>query len=119
MTFSGRSWIFLFLTPNFRVTAVLEGANVDLSFPDFTPSGFDSAGQMLKIIVLEKDALQEIDDQIDGSAGNIPDLPVVGSSGGDDLNLHMGLFPLNRLPPERDCVTEMGSGELGQQLHPH
>ena len=66
----------------------------DLYHTHFAPAGLDAAGHMLEVIVIEKDTLQVIDDDIDGPVGSIPHFPVVGPSGGGDPNVNMGLFKI-------------------------
>ena len=44
----------------------------------FAPTGLHAKGHMLEVIVIEKDALQIVDDHIDGPVGSIPNLPVIG-----------------------------------------
>ena len=56
-------------------------ADPDFCHTDFTPAGFYAARHMLEVIVIEKDALQVVDDHIDGPVGGIPDLLIIGSSG--------------------------------------
>ena len=47
---------------------------------------------MLKVIVIEKDTFQVVDDHIDGPVGSIPNLAVIGSPGCGNADMHMGLF---------------------------
>ena len=45
----------------------------------FAPAGLDAAGHMLEVIVIEKYALQVVDDHVDCPVGSIPNLAVIGS----------------------------------------
>ena len=69
-------------------------ANSYLCRTDFAPAGFDTAGHMLEVIVIEKDTLQIVDDYIDGSVGGVPDLAIIGSPGCSDPNVNMRLFEI-------------------------
>ena len=50
------------------------GTDTNLCHTDFAPAGFDAAGHMLEVIVIEKDTLQVGDDHIDGPIGGIPNV---------------------------------------------
>lgn len=47
---------------------------------------------MLKVVGIEKDALQVVADHIDGSVGGIPNLTVIDPLGCCDLDVNMGFF---------------------------
>ena len=81
MTLFEPPWIRPVLAENCALFQVLMVTDSHFCHTDFTLLSRYSAGHMLKVIVIEKDALQVIDDLIDGPVGSIPNLPVVGSSG--------------------------------------
>lgn len=60
----------------------------------FTPTGFDTTGHMLEVIVIKKDTLQIVDDHIDCPVGGIPDLAVIGPPGCGDADVDMGLLEI-------------------------
>lgn len=64
---------------------------------------------MFKIIVLEKDAFQIVDNDIDGPVGGIPDFGVDRAPGGMDADQHEGFFK----------VRDGGLGLLGNGLVDH
>ena len=92
MTTCGPSWFGSVLAEDFKLFQVLMVANSHFCHTDFAPTGHYATGHMLKVIVIEKDTLQVVDDYIDGPVGSIPDLSVIGSSGGSDPDVNMGLF---------------------------
>ena len=49
---------------------------------------------MLEVIVIEKDALQVVDDHIDGAVGGVPNLLVIGPSGCSDPDVYMSLLEI-------------------------
>ena len=67
-------------------------ANTDFCHTHFTPAGFDAAGHMLEVIIIEKDTLQIIDDHVDCPVGSIPNLAVIGAPRCGDPDVNMGLF---------------------------
>jgi hypothetical protein len=81
MTPLGGTILDMFFTENIALFQVFQGANPYFGAPDITPVSDDSTGHMLEIIVLEKGALQVIDDHIDGSVGSVPDPFVITSPG--------------------------------------
>ena len=92
MTIWEPSWLGPVLAEDFALFQVLEVANPNLCPAIFAPVGDDPASHMLEIIIIEKDTLQVIDDHIDGPVGGVPDLGIVGSSGGIDPDQHKSLF---------------------------
>jgi len=64
-----------------------------LCHTDFAPAGFDAAGYMLEIIVIEKDTLQVVDDHVDCPVGSIPNLLVIMPVGpSESINVRSVLF---------------------------
>ena len=85
-------FVRLDLAEDFALFQIPIIANTDFCHTHFAPAGLDAAGHMLKVIVIEKDTLQVVDDHVDGSVGSIPNLAVIGSPGCNDPDVNMGLF---------------------------
>ena len=60
----------------------------------FAPAGFDAAGHMLEVIVIEKDTLQVVNDHIDGPIRGVPDLLVIGTPGCGNPDVNMGFLEI-------------------------
>ena len=75
--------------------------NPDFCHTDFAPAGFHTAGHMLEVIVIEKDALQVVDDHAAKGAGQ----PVQGKVGAVKLKEapNLGLLPLPALAQRLQC----------------
>ena len=82
----------LVLAEDFALFQVLMVTNSYFCHTDFAPAGLNAAGHMLKVIVIEKDTLQVVDDHVDGPVGGIPDLAIIGPSGCGDADMNMGFF---------------------------
>ena len=79
--------MLLHLTENIAFLQFVIVTASDFCHTDFAPTGFDAAGHMLEVIVIEKDSLQVVDDHIDCPVGGVPNLLVIGPSGcGDELS---------------------------------
>ena len=59
--------ILLHLTENITLSQFPVVTDPNLCHTDFAPARVYAAGHMLKVIVIEKDTLQVVDDHIDGS----------------------------------------------------
>ena len=62
MTLFEPSQILLVLAEDFALFQDLMVTNSYFCHTDFAPAGFDAAGHMLEVIIIEKDTLQVIDD---------------------------------------------------------
>ena len=66
----------------------------DFGHTHFVPFGFDAAGHMLEVIVIEKDTLQVVDDYIDGPVRSVPNLLVIGTPGCGNPDVNMGFLEI-------------------------
>ena len=94
MTPLGGTVLDMFFAENIALFQLIQGANPYFGAPDITPVSDDSTGHMLEIIVLEKGALQVVDDHIDGSVGSVPDPFVITSPGCPNSDQHEGLLKI-------------------------
>ena len=69
----------LVLAENYALFQFFKVINPYFCHTGFAPAGFDAAGHMREVIVIEKDTLQVVNDHIDGPIGDIPNLAVIGS----------------------------------------
>lgn len=79
---------------------------------------------MLQVIILKKDTLQIVDDDIDGPVGGVPQPGVVAPSGGDNLDFYERFLKAREralpgcLPDGRmECGLPVFLDGLGQLLH--
>lgn len=63
---------------------------------DLAPSPDHRKSHVLHIIVTKKDALQIVQDDLDGPVGGVPYPGVVAPFGGCNLDLHKGLFKMRQ-----------------------
>ena len=63
----GCSWFLWDSAENITLFQLIMAADQHLSQTHFAPVGLYAEGHMLEVVVIEKDTLQVIDDEIDGS----------------------------------------------------
>ena len=90
----GRSVLGKFFAENIALFQLIYGANSDLSVSNLAPISDNSAGHMLKIIVVKKDTLQVVDDHIDCTVGGVPDPFIIGTPRYSDPYQHEGLLKI-------------------------
>ena len=87
----------------------------------FAPACIYTTRHMFKVIVIEKDPLQIVDDHIDGPVGCIPHLPIIGTPRCGNADMDMSLFKMgnanlcllgNSLVDHMGPVLFHGSGEF-------
>ena len=74
----------------------VERRNADNGDALFAPASDDGKGHMLHVFVMEKDAFQIVDDDVDGPVGGVPYLGVVGAPRRDDFDLDEGFFKIGQ-----------------------
>ena len=63
----GCSWVWWDSAENITLFQLIMAANQHLCQTHFAPTGLYAEGHMLEVIIVKKDTLQVIDDDVDGS----------------------------------------------------
>ena len=72
MTIWGCSWFSWDSAENITLFQLIMAADPYLCQTHFAPAGLYAEGHMLKVVIVEKDTLEIIDDDIDGPVGGVP-----------------------------------------------